>query len=657
MRDYIRIYPHNETKFDGGGIGVIPNARDVCITKSTSGDYSLEFSLHPADAKMKFVNPENICVVGGQRFRIKKIDDDKVSAVGIYQDAAFHHIQRIDDLIGKPPREIMCKIFENTPVEVMSESAVRVLGMEWVADLTDFFSVSKITPLGAMDTLIETLEKYRHHCEVYIDNYKIALVKQIGIDRGARIDTAYNAKEIKITRDTTEMITRLFPYGKEDLHIGSVNNGVQYIDSVNYGTWKREGYQDFDEIEEADELLTAVKWLFDENNPDRIDVPKYSINASYAQRKDKEIRLGDIITVVDRDYNIKSKQRAVELKIYPFEPNRNEVTVGSPPVTPASVFTGMVKTSAKYENTINSKGEVKPSWLENLQGGYKTEINKAIASSVKETRQTVIHDYGDIWVNPDNRNQALALIGGVMAMANGKDSNGDWDWTAFGDWTGFTASVINAGILNTSKVVIKSDDGNTQLSGNLLKMKDLDGTTRLKLGLDYGRYVFTLFDGSGRSALSLNDSGDLEMKGALDTTRAEEGVCGYVIDGEEISGYKYKSGKYVNHGLSTYSDSYGSHLRLYVDGETALHIHSFEENGVRKTAFAVNNTSGKDSWRAFEVAEGSNYASTKCWGDWDFSDASVDWGVDGWTGTISVGTLNIYVTKGIITDVRYRPAT
>ena len=96
---------------------------------------------------------------------------------------------------------------------------------------------------------------------------------------------------------------------------------------------------------------------------------------------------------------------------------------------------------------------------------------------------------------------------------------------------------------------------------------------------------------------------------------------------------------------------------MYVDGETALHIHSFEENGVRKTAFAVNNTSGKDSWRAFEVAEGSNYASTKCWGDWDFSDASVDWGVDGWTGTISVGTLNIYVTKGIITDVRYRPAT
>ncbi|MBD9009776.1 MAG: hypothetical protein EGR16_06625 [Clostridiales bacterium] len=277
--------------------------------------------------------------------------------------------------------------------------------------------------------------------------------------------------------------------------------------------------------------------------------------------------------------------------------------------------------------------------------------------TTEETRQTVIHDYGDIWVNPDNRNQALALIGGVMAMANGKDSNGDWDWTAFGDWTGFTASVINAGILNTSKVVIKSDDGNTQLAGNLLKMNDSDGTTRLKLGLDYGRYVFTLFDGSGRSALSLNDSGDLEMKGALDTTRAEEGVCGYVIDGEKISGYKYKSGKYVNHGLSTYSDSYGSHLRLYVDGETALHIHSFEENGVRKTAFAVNNTSGKDSWRAFEVAEGSNYASTKCWGDWDFSDASVDWGVDGWTGTISVGTLNIYVTKGIITDVRYRPAT
>lgn len=684
MRNYIRVYPHSETEFENGGLGIIQNARDVCITQNTSGEYDLEFTLHPADEKMKIVNPENICVADGQRFRIKKVDDDKVSAVGIYQDAAFHHIQHIDDMIGKSPREIMCKIFEGTPIEVMSESAVRVLGMEWVTDLTDFFSVSKITPLGAMDTLIETLEKYRHHCEVYIDNYKIALVKQIGTDRGARIDTAYNAKEIKITRDTTEMITKLFPYGKEDLHIGSVNNGTQYITSENFDIYKKEGYQDFDEIEEADELLEAAKWLFDGNNPDRIDVPKYSINTSYAQRKDKEIRLGDIVTVIDRDYNIRTKQRVIEVKIYPFEPNRNEVTVGSPPTTPASVFTGMAKTSAKYENTINAKGEVKPSWLENLQGGYKTEVNKSIATSAKETRKTVIHDYGDIWVNPNNKNQALALIGGVMAMANGKDSNNDWDWTAFGDWTGFTASVINAGILNTSKVVIKSDDGNTQLSGNLLKMKDSDGTVRLKLGLDYGRYVFTLFDSSGRSALSLNDDGDLEMKGALDTTRPEEGVCGYIINGERINGYKFKGNKYVFHGLSTNSDEYGSHLQLYVEGKKALHIHSFEEDGVRKTAYAVNNTTDeKMSWRAFEVAEGAERATTKCWGDWDFSDAGIkaankygvtgevsgggmsmtlangivvgasSSGLTGYTGVLSVNNMKIHIVNGLITDVGY----
>ena len=183
MRDYIRIYPHNEKTFKNGGLGVIQNARDVCVSRNISGDCELTFTLHPSDEKMPLLSPENICDIQGQRYRIKTIDDDKITATAIYQDAAYKHIVRIADMIGKSPYEIMCKIFENTPVRVMTVAEVAALGMEWVTDLTDFFEVSKVTPLGAMKNLTDTLEKYRHHCELYIDNYNIALVKQIGIDR------------------------------------------------------------------------------------------------------------------------------------------------------------------------------------------------------------------------------------------------------------------------------------------------------------------------------------------------------------------------------------------------------------------------------------------------------------------------------------------
>ena len=664
MRDYIRIYPHNEKTFKGGGLGVIQNARDVCVSRNISGDCELTFTLHPSDEKMPLLSPENICDIQGQRYRIKTIDDDKITATAIYQDAAYKHIVRIADMIGKSPYEIMCKIFENTPVRVMTVAEVAALGMEWVTDLTDFFEVSKVTPLGAMKNLTDTLEKYRHHCELYIDNYNIALVKQIGIDRGVRLDTAYNAKEMKVKRDTSELITRLYPYGKEDMPIGKVNNSKNYIESENITTWEREGYEEFSEIDNPTELKTAAQWLFSADNPDRVNIPKYSVTVSYAQRKDKEIRLGDIVTVIDRQYNITSKQRATEVKIYPFEPNKNEVTVGSPPKSIAETFKGMASTSLKYQSTVNERGEVKPSWLENLKGGYSTLVNKAISGNEKEQRKTVIHDYGDIWVNPNNPNQALALVGGVIAMANGKDSNGDWVWSAFGDWSGFTADKLTTGTLNTSNVLIRSNDGKTTLSGNLMTMKDNGGNIRLKMGLDGGVYVFNLYNAQEDKTVSLNSYGGLTLKGSLDTTQAVEGECGYEIDGDSILGSKYSGGKWVRHGLRVFTneDKDETNFMLYIDGIPALNLHSFTESGKRKTAFAVNNTSYDENkaesstniptWRAFEVVEGSEYATTKCWGDWDFADTKIRLAYKyAPTGNVVVNGFKFKIRNGLIEEV------
>lgn len=664
MRDYIRIYPHNEKTFKSGGLGAIQNARDVCVSRNISGDCELTFTLHPSDEKMPLLSPENICDIQGQRYRIKTIDDDKITATAIYQDAAYKHIVRIADMIGKSPYTIMCKIFEGTPVRVMTVGEVAALGMEWVTDLTDFFEVSKVTPLGAMKNLTDTLEKYRHHCELYIDNYNIALVKQIGIDRGARLDTAYNAKEMKVKRDTSELITRLYPYGKEDMPIGKVNNSKNYIESENITTWEREGYEEFSEIDNPTELKTAAQWLFSADNPDRVDIPKYSVTVSYAQRKDKEIRLGDIVTVIDRQYNITSKQRATEVKIYPFEPNKNEVTVGSPPKSIAETFKGMASTSLKYQSTVNERGEVKPSWLENLKGGYSTLVNKAISGNEKEQRKTVIHDYGDIWVNPNNPNQALALVGGVIAMANGKDSNGDWVWSAFGDWSGFTADKLTTGTLNTSNVLIRSNDGKTTLSGNLMTMKDNGGNIRLKMGLDGGVYVFNLYNAQEDKTVSLNSYGGLTLKGSLDTTQAVEGECGYEIDGDSILGSKYSGGKWVRHGLRVFTneDKDETNFMLYIDGIPALNLHSFTESGKRKTAFAVNNTSYDENkaesstniptWRAFEVVEGSEYATTKCWGDWDFADTKIRLAYKyAPTGNVVVNGFKFKIRNGLIEEV------
>lgn len=637
MRDYIRVYAHNETAFTGGGLGVAENARDVCVKSNINGEYSLTFSLHPADRKARLVQEENICVVQGQRYRVKTIDGGRVTAEHIYMDAGRRHIQRLDDMIGSAPRDIMVKIFEDTPIQVLPPSGLPN-GMAWVEDLTDFFECSKLTPLGALKNLMEMLDKYKVHNELYVDNYSIALVKQIGVDRGARLDTAYNAKELKVTRDTTELITRLYPYGTDDLHIGSANGGTQYIQSENYDKWPVEGYQDFDEIDDPQELKAAAELLFDAENPDRIDIPKYSITAQYAQRRDREIRLGDVVTVVDRDYGLTTSQRVVGMETYPFESSRNTITVGKPPASAADMFGGVVSAAVAYNGTTNSRGSVKPQWLENIKTAYSTEINKALDSAERENRRTVIHDYGDIWVNPDNPNQALAIVGGVLAMANGKNPDGDWNWSAFGDWSGFTADVINTGVLNTALVNVLGSNGRLKIADNLLTIEDSQGKPRLQAGLVNGEYVFRLYDADGAEALTLDEKGAIELIGTV-RTGDETGLV-------EISGSGIQTS--VNNTLN------GFNTGVYADGSGAFAGLDHEaKTGIRaevtKTGTKVKATLYGPETSFLEVSG----TTAKPVGNWDFSSLG---GVTGdfWAYTGANGTgrnVHVWVENGIVTRI------
>ena len=76
------------------------------------------------------------------------------------------------------------------------------------------------------------------------------------------------------------MVTKLYPYGKDDAHIGSVNSGKQYIISENadiYGV--REGYRDYTDYIEPSKILRRARWEFDSENEERIDVPCVNIKA------------------------------------------------------------------------------------------------------------------------------------------------------------------------------------------------------------------------------------------------------------------------------------------------------------------------------------------------------------------------------------------
>ena len=214
------------------------------------------------------------------------------------------------------------------------------------------------------------------------------------------------------------------------------------------------GLQILMKIETPEELLEAAEWMFSEDNPERVDVPKLSFTTDIAWTD--KIKLGDTVTVYDRDFDTVSAQRVVGITYYPYDQEQAmKITVGTPKTSVSDLFGGMVQESIRYQIKTNDRGELKTPWLEGLKENYRTEFNTNLADNEKEGRQTMVHDYGDIWVNPNNPEQAMGIAGGVFALANSRLPNGDYNWTAFGDWTGFTADRINAGTIYTNDVTIK----------------------------------------------------------------------------------------------------------------------------------------------------------------------------------------------------------
>lgn len=606
---FIRIYDCNatDTDFSTNGIAVLNNARNVVEKMEINGARTLSFELSKCE-KTKYVMCENIAVLDGRRYRIKTVNGESVMATAIYNDAAYTHIQFLPDMIGCTPAYIMTQIFSGTPVHIMSEDETAGLGMEWVTDPTDFFKCGKLTPIGALKTLMETLDKYKIHSELYVDNYSVALVRQIGRKRNVKIDLDHNAKKVTPVRDTSEIITKLYPYGKDDLHIGTVNNGNQYITSPNYEKWKREGYMEFTEIEDPQTLMQAAMSQFDENNPKRIDIPKYSVTVDYVERPGGEIGLGDTVTVVDREFGLTTEQRVTAVELHPFERHKNTLTLGTPPRSIDDVFNSIIDNSAKQTVNTTDRGEVKTSWLEMMQKNENVSINSAL-----QNEDIALYKTGSLYESPDGH-AAVAIIKGRIALANSKDADGAWNWTTVMDGGKVIVNQVFTGALYTDLVRVMSKDGTLKIEDNLITMYDEYETLRFEAGYDpdyglHGQYIFALYNDDGEKTAYLDSGGNLTIRGVFKT--GEDREPRIVIDGNGIQGYNSIG---YHHGISCVHNDNNGEISVMLNGRRAFTVRVYESNGT-----IITRLFSRDDDGILENVNGATYPI----GKWDFSNAVV----------------------------------
>ena len=432
---FMRLHDRYTDSFETGE--VLNCAYNIKETRILNDTGSLEFD-YPYDEKARLISQNMLVSVNNHIYEISRTTrnisgTDTLHVYGtphFVYEAQKAFIPTIGDHIGKSSRVVLqaaVKIISDFKEEVKEKCIFHIMtnaelsekGMKWVADdelLIDFFSTDKTNLWDVIKTIIENLGRGEIFHETTIDSNNnivcnIAIVERIGTDNGVRLRLEKNMQSISIERNVSDMITRLWAFGSDDLTVSSVNGGKAYIDSPNiekYGV--QEGYKDYSDYTSVDKLYRNAKWEFDEDNEDRIDVPQLTISgklidlsklAEYGAAEKLEI--GDTVHVFDID-GTEYVQRVIEYQAYPLEPKESNISIGH---IRRDFFIGLWQTEqatkkhSKWQTANNSVN------IRKVQGTVNTDRNK-----VQSDNKQLLLD-GDLLYIEDDKGRRRINLGNM----------------------------------------------------------------------------------------------------------------------------------------------------------------------------------------------------------------------------------------------------
>ncbi|GHV42510.1 hypothetical protein FACS189490_11650 [Clostridia bacterium] len=269
----------------------------------------------------------------------------------LWEIAEKKHIPNIT-LIGASPQVILSEAFSDISYNGNYLAQIIPPGMTLVSTLTDI-EIDKANPLTIAAKVMDNVGG-----EFYADNFNFALVRSLGRQTGIEFRLDLNLKSISRAEETTKLVTRLYPYGRDGMEIGVVNGGRDYIDSplINDYPYVHEGEMTFNDISDPNILLQRAWREFSEDNYNRIDKPKITYRANVIDLwkladfgEAQKPGIGDYVTVYDKSLGINSRTRVAEYEYYPYEPQSGTITLGNPPKTILDILTDVSRSKEYYE--------------------------------------------------------------------------------------------------------------------------------------------------------------------------------------------------------------------------------------------------------------------------------------------------------------------
>jgi len=566
------------------------------LQHETDGSIRLCFDISPENRFYSQLVEESELEYGDNYYIVKKVKNGKIEC-----DLNFDFLKR--------------NIHKNYAAEsvLLMELLYNHLPDGWTVVNGDVSGIRRTTAFEFCtdyDIIMSSMETYGVYLEWSIKRKTVKVYLQSEAENtGEYLTDQLNLRKLSMQGDSLSLITRLYAYGKDGLSFASINDGKEYVEDTDYadkvvcGWWVDERYTVKSSLLAATkEKLKTLSYPARAYECDVVDLAKLNPKYSFLHFK-----LHKAVMLLDREHGIKVQHRIVRYKEYPYEPDRNVVTLSSVPQKISTRVNNLASSLEENKNLTNAyqKASVALSELiSNSLGVYYTEVKDETGAS-----HYYLHDQPLL----ENSSTIYTHNAGGYAFTNSGWNNGNPDWQY-----GFTKdgnAVFNKVCAYGLKVSDPWGDFSAEVSPNAFKIWQ-DGILKLDAsynGLNIYDGAITIYKGAGSysdKALYLDSEGNIALDGYL----MQKGSSHRALIGTNEQGY---GGFYLYNRISPYMRSDGTY-KPYLEVWTSTNNITYIE-GTNELKFGVSTLDDEDEGNYAHLSITPDGAET--YGTWNINGA------------------------------------
>lgn len=323
------VYDKKTTRgnFDNNGLAVLDECLIAEINQELNGDYSLEIEYPVASKKAQYLEELNIIKADGQLFRIYKVErtQDKISKIRvwarhIFYDLAFYFIESVKVLNANMKEALEASM----PLELQ--------GVFLFKALEDNIAPFVVKEINAVDAIFRLIGVYGG--ELYRDNFNIKIKESIGENNGILIKYGKNIKGMKVIEDTSELATRIYAVGANNLLLPERYIEVQgeRAKILPYPITKKIEFKECKDVEslrakaiEASEKVSNPKIFI---TIDFMELSKTEEYKNYSHLT--KVGVGDFVKVRNEKIAVTTDLRVIKKKTDLINPINTKIELGDP---------------------------------------------------------------------------------------------------------------------------------------------------------------------------------------------------------------------------------------------------------------------------------------------------------------------------------------